>query len=248
MIRHTVFKNCKERMTKIHRIKRLPDGRSMLNLGCGFRMHWDWNNLDFFPSAILAHYRKFAWVLRKIGFLSEERYKRLLKVDPRIIHWNLKKGIPFSDESFDVVYHSHLLEHLDKDFALTFLRECYRVLKTGGIIRVVVPDLEVLVNRYVSAISKLERGDRLAEKDHIEAIDNLFEPMVRKESVETQKQKPLIRIIERVLKGNISKTGELHRWMYDKYSLETILSSVGLRTSRRRVLLQAEYTVGTFLS
>jgi|GEM_PF-6941157 len=34
-------------------VKRLPDGRAMLNLGCGTRMHHGFNNLDFSPYVFL---------------------------------------------------------------------------------------------------------------------------------------------------------------------------------------------------
>jgi predicted SAM-dependent methyltransferase len=30
-----------------------------------------------------------------------------------VIHWDLRGGVPFPGESFDAVYHSHLLEHLE---------------------------------------------------------------------------------------------------------------------------------------
>jgi len=79
-----------------------------LNLGCGRRIHADWQNVDFRETArgVRAH--------------------------------DLRKGIPYSGATFDVVYHSHLLEHFAKESAQIFLRECFRVLKSGGVMRVVV--------------------------------------------------------------------------------------------------------------
>ena len=42
------------------------------------------------------------------------------------------RGIPFPNDSFDAVYHSHFLEHLNKDDAPDFLLECYRVCKPSS--------------------------------------------------------------------------------------------------------------------
>ena len=68
---------------------------------------------------------------------------------PHVIAVNLINGIPYDDNSFDVVYHSQVLEHIPKNEAAKFIGECYRVLKPGGIIRVVVPDLENIVREYL---------------------------------------------------------------------------------------------------
>jgi SAM-dependent methyltransferase len=99
-----------------------------LNLGCGRRSHSDWENLDLFPTA------------------------------PTVRAHDLRKGIPHSDGTFDVVYHSHLLEHFPKQTALGFLQECHRVLKSGGIIRVAVPDLERIARLYLEALEKASLG------------------------------------------------------------------------------------------
>ena len=56
--------------------------------------------------------------------------------------------LPFEPESVDVVYSCHMLEHLSKRQARIFLQEAYRVLKTSGVIRTVVPDLNFLVANY----------------------------------------------------------------------------------------------------
>jgi SAM-dependent methyltransferase len=99
-----------------------------LNLGCGRRSHPDWENLDLFP------------------------------VVPNVRAHDLRKGVPYSTGTFDVVYHSHLLEHFSKQAAPGFLQECHRVLKSGGVMRVVVPDLEGIVRYYLEALEKASRG------------------------------------------------------------------------------------------
>ena len=63
--------------------------------------------------------------------------------------WDLRRPIPFPDESASAVFHEHLLEHLPVPVAVGFLRECRRVLAPGGILRVVVPDFEKYMRSYV---------------------------------------------------------------------------------------------------
>lgn len=216
------------------RIKRAENGRAMLNLGCGYKMHRDWTNLDFSLYARLAHHKKIGRLLRKLGILSEERYQRLLGVDPDIIIWDLRRGIPFSDAAFDAVYHSHLLEHLDRDSAPLLLTECRRVLRSGGIIRMAVPDLRFLIDRYNSAVSKLERGDEMASNEHQQAITGLFDQMVRRQLTGPGGQSAFMLAAERLLRGDTAKTGCLHRWMYDKHSLEALMKTVGFKDIRQR--------------
>src|SRR6266545_4331482 len=137
-------------------VKRLPDGRAMLNVGCGTRMHWGWNNLDFSPYALLAHHPRLADTLHERSVLSDHRYEQLRAVDPDIVRWDLRRGIPYADGTFDAVYHSHFLEHVDREVVPSVLRENLRVLKPTGVLRVVVPDLRQLAERYLEAAEALD--------------------------------------------------------------------------------------------
>ena len=51
----------------------------------------------------------------------------------------------FEDYSVELIYACHVLEHFRRDKVENVLREWYRVLKQGGILRVAVPDLERLL-------------------------------------------------------------------------------------------------------
>lgn len=56
----------------------------------------------------------------------------------------------FSDASVAEIYASHVYEHLGYQRELrTALREAWRVLMPGGVLRVAVPDLEVLCQLYL---------------------------------------------------------------------------------------------------
>src|SRR6185436_17770630 len=121
-------------------------------------MHPAWNNVDFNPYTRMVHYPRFAATLNAMGILSAKRYQRLRETDPKIIAWDLRYGIPFPDGVFDCVYHSHFLEHLPKNGAPAFLKECYRVLKPGGTIRVAVPNLSYWADRYLQSVSAMRTG------------------------------------------------------------------------------------------
>ena len=63
---------------------------------------------------------------------------------------DVRQGLPFADESVDGVFSEHFLEHLTLDEGTRFLRECRRVLKRGGRVRVATPDLDHTVMKYQS--------------------------------------------------------------------------------------------------
>jgi len=205
----------------------LADGRALLNFGCGVKMDPAWINLDFSPYAWLAHHRQLARTLNMLGVLSDQRFRRLLRVDPEIIYWDVRHGMPFESGSLDVVYSSHVLEHLERLDALGLLVECRRVLRPGGIMRVVVPDLEALVRNYVESIPKDAGANSDQFRLHHLAVEQLLEQMVRDEPYGTGSQPELVRRLERLWRGSARQAGEQHRWMYDRYSLADALTTSG---------------------
>jgi ubiquinone/menaquinone biosynthesis C-methylase UbiE len=63
---------------------------------------------------------------------------------------NLTKPFPWTAGSVDVVYTSHTLEHFTREEGQFIIAESFRVLKPGGLIRIIVPDLREIINRYVN--------------------------------------------------------------------------------------------------
>jgi predicted SAM-dependent methyltransferase len=64
-----------------------------------------------------------------------------------LVH-DVRKGLPYLDESTTHVYAQHFFEHLDRDEGVAFLRECRRVLVPGGVVRLSMPDLAEFVRMY----------------------------------------------------------------------------------------------------
>lgn len=57
--------------------------------------------------------------------------------------------MPFRDEMFEVVFTSHMIEHISHFRIEKTLAEINRVMKPGGILRLLTPDLEKLCRAYV---------------------------------------------------------------------------------------------------
>lgn len=64
------------------------------------------------------------------------------------VYLDAGKSFPLSDESFDYVYSEHLFEHLTYNQGVNMLKESYRILKPGGVIRIATPDLKFLLGLY----------------------------------------------------------------------------------------------------
>ncbi len=121
----------------------------MLNIGCGQRYHPAWTNLD------------------------------LESVDPQVIQHDIAKGIPFADGHFNVVYHSHVLEHLTPEDGERMMLECYRVLRPGGVLRVIVPDLEQIARLYLDHHELAWQGHEVAKANYDWMKLELIDQMVR---------------------------------------------------------------------
>ncbi|MGD9728473.1 MAG: methyltransferase domain-containing protein [Nitrospiraceae bacterium] len=67
----------------------------------------------------------------------------------QVVQANLLKRLPLRTSSVDVIYSSHFLEHVPMSHVPSFLRDCFRALRPGGRIRLVVPDLEELCLEYL---------------------------------------------------------------------------------------------------
>ena len=69
---------------------------------------------------------------------------------------NSSKPIPVKDNSVDSIFCSHTLEHIEPERITPLLRDFYRILKPGGVCRIVVPDASVAIYLYMNDAKKLE--------------------------------------------------------------------------------------------
>lgn len=232
----------------------------LLNIGCGHVWNDAWINLDGAPgdSAIRRH--------------------------------DITLGLPFDDASIDACYASHVLEHLTRAQAGALVGEMHRVLRPGGIARIVVPDLEAIVRLYQQLLGQLASGDASREQDYdwvmLELLDQVARdaqggdmgrflsrsPLSNREFVVSRigdeaerfwarRGTPLsVRIGAKLRAGGwrwaaswlrnriaawavlglagrrgkaafeaglFRQSGEVHRWMYDRFSLARLLRDAG---------------------
>ena len=66
--------------------------------------------------------------------------------------WDITERLPFCDNSCELIYNEHVLEHLAIAEGTSFLRECHRVLQKDGILRIAMPSLEDLIKSYNNKI------------------------------------------------------------------------------------------------
>lgn len=231
----------------------------LLNIGCGRHYDQRWTNLD------------------------------LQSNDPRVMIHDVTKGIPFEKGEFDAVYHSHILEHLKPELGHELINECFRVLKPGGVLRIVVPDLERIAKLYLETHSRAWGDEPGAQTDFdwmkLELLDQLVRehsggrmgPYMANQEIKNSefvrwrvgnefeccrgldlacpnvKQREPVgarllaaskRIREKLARASVRwlmgqegeaaldeglfrSRGEIHRWMYDRYSLRRLCSGHG---------------------
>jgi len=112
----TNYKRLKKRMV----ISKYRDNPKYLNIGGGIFVRDHWRVLDF-----ITPWYNYLGIFVDYDFDLE----------------SLKK-FPIDDESFDLVYIFHVLEHLSDQAVVHTLKETYRILKPGGV-RIVVSDIDL---------------------------------------------------------------------------------------------------------
>jgi len=106
-------------------------------------------NFDNSLSLRLARVPFLPEFLVKLKLLESSQYQFIrFARENDIAYGDATKGLPLQDETVDVLYSSHMLEHLDRNEASMFLKEAFRVLRPGGVIRIAVPDLKKQVKKY----------------------------------------------------------------------------------------------------
>jgi predicted SAM-dependent methyltransferase len=64
------------------------------------------------------------------------------------VYLDAAKRFPIEDNTFDYVFSEHMIEHIDYNDGLFMLKECFRILKNNGKIRITTPNLKFLVELY----------------------------------------------------------------------------------------------------
>lgn len=139
-------------LTKRRKIS-VSKGKTWVNLGCGLHCLPGWINIDGSLTALLGS-RRFKFINKALyrmagssEYYSWEEFNGIVQKN-NLRFYDLRKGVPLKDNSADFIYASHFLEHLGKKDGNNFLKECFRALKEGGLMRIAVPDLDKAFEMY----------------------------------------------------------------------------------------------------
>lgn len=159
-----------------------------------------------------------------IGFWTNLEQNKLYAnpngvADTVLLNYDLTNGIPASDNSLEVVYHSHMLEHLTNNEGIEFLRECNRVLQPGAIMRLLVPDLESFSKKYVEG-------------------DDFFFDAYRKEALDNDSN--LYPTRGAIFMGMLHNHG--HKMGYDFETLQYVLKQTGFTNVKKTMFQESQLT------
>lgn len=178
-----------------------------LNVGCGPTAVDGWVNIDRSLNIYLSRLPRIKHLLYKSGIISQGAYESEWR--GRYLRRNVERGLPFKDDTAACIYSSHLLEHLSRTKAASFLEECLRVLRPKGIVRIAVPDLRTVAMWYIRVSDpKGSEYDDRAGDEFMEGLGYLKEyPWMHR----------------------VFGKGHRHLWMYDSSSLTRILKDIGFK-------------------
>lgn len=161
-----------------------------LHIGCGDNILKGWLNTDFYPLA------------------------------SGIIHLDATKKLNFSASSFDYIFSEHMIEHIPQIKATSMLQECYRILKPGGKLRLVTPDLYF--------VCKL-----IMDRDHHDC-ERYIQWAIANSDDNVSKSAPCV-VANRLMRD----WG--HLFLYDHETLTEILQSIGFtQISKHKVHISSD--------
>lgn len=135
-------------------------------------------------------------------------------IDKLDLNWDLRKPLPFDDNSVDFIFNEHFFEHLTVEEARKTIKDLMRLLKPGGVMRVAMPDLESVVDHYLNV--PLNR-DPVIKEFKMDYIKTKAEWM------------------------NMSFRWWGHMWLYDFEELQRRFKELGFDKIKRCKLRQSTY-------
>ena len=142
----------------------MTNGEIKINIGCGLSGISGWHNLDNSPTITLS----------RIPLL-----RSALKIPawPRDVRrYDVRKGLNFADDSVRYIYSSHTFEHFTYEESLAIAKDCRRKLAPGGVLRVVVPDLELIAREYLADDEPLAAQTFISRLSLNHSLQDVFHP------------------------------------------------------------------------
>jgi SAM-dependent methyltransferase len=155
------------------------------------------------------------------GFNVADGYVNIDVVNhPQVFFWDCRKSLPFDDASVEIIFAEHVLEHFEyPSQSANFLKECHRCLKSGGVVRIVVPDGALYLSLYDSS-----SWQEMARVRPLTWLDGGYKDgwldMVYRTKME--------------FINSIFRQGTEHKFIYDFQTLELHMKDCGFDDVRRQ--------------
>lgn len=141
-------------------------------------------------------------------------------IPPADIVHDVREGIPLEDDSVQLIFNEHFLEHIDYPISVKkVIEECHRILKPNGKLIIGVPDAELAIKKYVQRDKKFyEKMLNTWYKDR-KCLDH-FNTYI-----------DLVNYIFRDQDDDDTYTP--HLWAYDLEKLISLLKEAGFKKARK---------------
>ena len=189
----------------------LPRG-PRVNLGCGPVMPKGWINVDGSRRAwLVAHAGLLDRLLVRLGLLRATPFR------PGIIHHDLRKPLPWARDSLAAVYAGEVWEHFEYEDARRLTAECHRVLMTGGVLRLCVPDGVEFWENYLAIF----REQQAREPDARDVARLRRHVRMYFDDICTRPP-------------GLKSFGHFHKWQYDEVQLVDLFMRCGFKDVSRQ--------------
>jgi predicted SAM-dependent methyltransferase len=158
----------------------------LLQIGSGPHVLEGWLNVDLFPQ----------W--------------------PGVLHLDATKRFPIGSNQFDYIFSEHMIEHIPYPQGAYMLKECHRIMRTNGTIRISTPNLAFLIDLY-----KEEKSD--LQKRYVDTVSADFGPYSDEVFV---------------INNFVRAWG--HQFIYDERTLAKSMEEAGFRNITRCRLNESE--------
>jgi predicted SAM-dependent methyltransferase len=189
-----------------------------LHIGCGSTVVPGWENLDKSPSILLGRVPGLRPALARARLITPDQAGAVFPAG--IVRADVRRGLDYPDGSAAFVYSSHMIEHMARWQGLALVRECLRVLRPGGRLRVATPDLAEWIENY-------RQGKTFSSDTPADAFVATFGHYV-------EKRGSRLGVLQRLF------TGASHQWLYDTESLSHLLREAGFVDVERRAYRDSE--------
>ena len=187
---YTKFKIVRQLTIQRKQIKNYLENTKIVkvHLGCGPNIIESWLNFDYAPSNML------------------------------VVHFDARKQIPLESSSTDFIFCEHMIEHIPAASGINLLKECHRILKNGGVLRLSTPE--------ITKICGLLTDESNFSREYIE--------WSTKEFLHTEKSRA-----EYVVSNFFRDWG--HELLYSKKLLVEIIDEIGFKEIKECKVRESDY-------